>query len=94
MHELRDIHKRGNTIIMVTHNSRLTSYADRIIYMLDGKISTDSKTTTKKPDLTAKVPLSAKRRKVASAKKKVAAKKTVKPKKHTVRKTKKKVKAS
>lgn len=94
MQELSEIHKRGNTIIMVTHNSRLTSYADRIIYMLDGKISTDSKTTTKKPDLTAKVPLSAKRRKVASAKKKVAAKKTVKPKKHTVRKTKKKVKAS
>lgn len=69
MQELSEIHKRGNTIIMVTHNSRLTSYADRIIYMLDGRIDTDSKTEPKKPDLSAKIPLSAKRRKVSPKKK-------------------------
>ncbi len=76
MQELSEIHSRGNTIIMVTHNSRLTSYADRIIYMLDGKIDTDSKVEPKKPDLTAKIPLSAKRRKVTPTKKKVETKKT------------------
>lgn len=43
MEELSDIHKRGNTIIMVTHNPDLTTYASRVITMLDGKIDTDSK---------------------------------------------------
>lgn len=42
MEELSDIHKRGNTIIMVTHNPRLTTYASRVITMLDGKIDTDT----------------------------------------------------
>lgn len=43
MEELSDLHKQGNTIIMVTHNPRLTSYASRVITMLDGKINTDTK---------------------------------------------------
>jgi len=43
MEELSDLHKRGNTIIMVTHNPRLTTYASRVITMLDGKIDTDTK---------------------------------------------------
>ena len=43
MEELADIHRRGNTIIMVTHHPDLTSYASRVITMLDGKIDTDSK---------------------------------------------------
>lgn len=43
MEELADIHKRGNTIIMVTHNPDLTTYASRVITMLDGKIATDTK---------------------------------------------------
>lgn len=42
MEELSDIHKRGNTIIMVTHNPRLTTYASRVITMLDGKVDTDT----------------------------------------------------
>ena len=41
MEELADIHRRGNTIIMVTHNPELTSYASRVITMLDGRIDTD-----------------------------------------------------
>lgn len=51
MEELADLHKRGNTIIMVTHNPRLTTYASRVITMLDGKIDTDTMTLTalKKP---------------------------------------------
>lgn len=44
MEELSDIHKRGNTIIMVTHNPDLTTYASRVIHMLDGKIASDTKT--------------------------------------------------
>jgi putative ABC transport system ATP-binding protein len=42
MEELAQLHKDGNTIIMVTHNANLTTYATRVITMLDGKIDTDS----------------------------------------------------
>ncbi len=42
MNELRGIHRQGNTIVMVTHNPDLTSYASRIIQMRDGKIARDS----------------------------------------------------
>ncbi len=44
MEELKRIHSEGNTIIMVTHNPALTSYATRVINMLDGAIDTDIKT--------------------------------------------------
>lgn len=42
MEELSDLYKRGNTIIMVTHNPKLTTYASRVIHMLDGKIASDT----------------------------------------------------
>ena len=45
MEELSDLHKQGNTIIMVTHNPRLTTYSSRVITMLDGQIDTDTKAT-------------------------------------------------
>lgn len=48
LEELSDIHRRGNTIIMVTHNPDMTTYADRVITMLDGRIDTDTKTTVVK----------------------------------------------
>lgn len=64
MHELKEIHAKGNTIIMVTHNPTLTVYADRIIQMVDGRIDSDS--SIKKTRTTAKKrPLS--RRKKADA---------------------------
>ena len=44
MEELKAIHEEGNTIIMVTHNPSLISYATRVINMLDGHIDTDIKT--------------------------------------------------
>lgn len=44
MEELKKIHEEGNTIIMVTHNPALTTYATRVINMLDGQIDTDIKT--------------------------------------------------
>lgn len=41
MELLSEIHKMGNTVLMVTHNPSLTRYADRIIYMLDGSVVYD-----------------------------------------------------
>jgi putative ABC transport system ATP-binding protein len=64
MEELSDLHKRGNTIIMVTHNPNLTTYASRVITMLDGKIDTDSAVKPPaKPKVAPKRPLGKKRRK-------------------------------
>lgn len=62
MEELSDLHKRGNTIIMVTHNPRLTTYASRVITMLDGKIDTDTGAPKKKADSNTKKPLGKKRK--------------------------------
>ena len=41
MDELTKLHKGGNTILMVTHNPELLSYASRVIYMKDGQIDRD-----------------------------------------------------
>jgi len=57
MRELRDIHRAGNTIIMVTHNPDLTMYADRVIHMIDGRIASDSKFPAPEPETNAKRPL-------------------------------------
>lgn len=39
-----DIHRQGNTILLVTHNPELTRYAQRVIYMHDGMIVGDETT--------------------------------------------------
>lgn len=57
MDELSDIHRRGNTIIMVTHNPDLTTYATRIIHMVDGQIARDTKHPEPVADPSAKRPL-------------------------------------
>lgn len=44
MELLAEIHRRGNTILLVTHNPELTRYASRVIYMRDGLIIGDEKT--------------------------------------------------
>ncbi len=72
MEELSYVHQRGNTIIMVTHNPELTSYADRIIHMLDGRIDKDSKQVEPEPDKTAKRPLGKTAKKKKAKKVKVA----------------------
>lgn len=41
MDELSRIHREGNTILMVTHNPELLSYASRVIHMKDGQIERD-----------------------------------------------------
>ena len=38
---LEDIHKMGNTVIVVTHEEDIAQHAHRIIRLMDGKISTD-----------------------------------------------------
>lgn len=69
MEELSQLHKQGNTIIMVTHNPNLTSYASRVITMLDGTIASDTKTgATKKASPSTKRPLSATPKKVKAKK--------------------------
>jgi putative ABC transport system ATP-binding protein len=44
MELLGELHRTGNTILMVTHNPELTRYADRVLYMLDGAIVEDQAT--------------------------------------------------
>jgi putative ABC transport system ATP-binding protein len=44
MELLADIHRQGNTILLVTHNPELTRYANRVIYMHDGQIIGDEAT--------------------------------------------------
>lgn len=43
MELLSEVHKTGNTILMVTHNPGLTRYASRVIYMRDGQIVHEEK---------------------------------------------------
>jgi len=42
MELLKTLHEKGNTIVIVTHDPRVASYADRILHMMDGRIETDS----------------------------------------------------
>ncbi|RTK94704.1 ABC transporter ATP-binding protein [Candidatus Saccharibacteria bacterium] len=44
MELLSELHRTGNTILMVTHNPELTRYADRVVYMHDGSIVHDQHT--------------------------------------------------
>lgn len=41
MGELVKLNREGTTILMVTHDSRIASSCDRIIYLLDGRISAE-----------------------------------------------------
>ncbi len=41
MELLADVHKAGNTILLVTHNPELTRFATRVIFMHDGAIIGD-----------------------------------------------------
>lgn len=41
MELLSDLHKAGNTILLVTHNPSLTKYASRVVFMHDGSIVAD-----------------------------------------------------
>lgn len=41
---LSELHKAGNTILLVTHNPELTRYASRVVFMHDGTILADEQT--------------------------------------------------
>jgi len=41
MRLLEEIHEKGNTIVLVTHEPDIAQHAERIIRLLDGKISSD-----------------------------------------------------
>lgn len=89
MEELSDLHKRGNTIIMVTHNPDLTTYASRVINMLDGKIASDTKIPIVLEKTIKKIPLDQRSKKESIKKEdKVIDKKATpkKPKKKAKRK--------
>jgi len=38
MELLKDLHRRGSTICMVTHDSRFAGVADRTVHLFDGRI--------------------------------------------------------
>lgn len=70
MEELSELHKMGNTIIMVTHNPNLTSYASRVINMLDGRVASDVKIAVQVDDEdTVQIPLHRKPRSTKKGKK-------------------------
>lgn len=77
MEELSELHKRGNTIIMVTHNPNLTTYASRVIHMLDGKIASDTKDPIPKEDKDEKISLAARRTAPVPKKKRLRKKKGI-----------------
>ena len=37
-----EIHSRGNTVIVVTHEEDIAAYAHRIIRLRDGKVESDT----------------------------------------------------
>jgi len=39
---LKDLNKQGHTVIVVTHDQKVASFANRIVHMLDGRIDTDT----------------------------------------------------
>jgi putative ABC transport system ATP-binding protein len=42
MHLFNDIHKNGNTVIVVTHEEDIAKYAHRVIRLKDGMIESDA----------------------------------------------------
>lgn len=99
MEELAELHKKGNTIIMVTHNPSLTSYASRVIHMLDGKIASDQKIAVKTDSTTETIKLRTTPKKTSTpakdkSPKRTTAKKSPKKPKATTKKSARKDKKS
>ena len=44
-----NLHRQGNTIILVTHEMDIAQHAHRVIFIRDGKIASDEKIVKKKP---------------------------------------------
>jgi ABC-type lipoprotein export system ATPase subunit len=41
MDYLKQLHKEGKTIILVTHDDKLSKYAHRLVTLIDGKVVND-----------------------------------------------------
>ncbi|NND00067.1 MAG: ABC transporter ATP-binding protein [Gammaproteobacteria bacterium] len=48
MEILKELHQEGNTLIMVTHDPKMSEFADRVINMQDGRIVSDKPVKKKK----------------------------------------------
>lgn len=102
MEVLSEVHKSGNTILLVTHNPELTRYANRVVYMQDGAIVHDEVTEIGKVPSRARRLISTRPRKteeddlagVTALMKALPGKETAKKKKTTRRKTTKRSKKS
>jgi len=46
---LAELHTKGSTIVMVTHDEKIAAYAQRIIHFVDGRIETDHQNGKFKP---------------------------------------------
>jgi putative ABC transport system ATP-binding protein len=47
MHLFENLHRQGNTIILVTHEMDIAQHAHRVIFIRDGKIASDEKVVKK-----------------------------------------------
>ena len=45
---LKDLHRRGATICMVTHDTRFANYADRSVHLLDGRVIDEDQRMSKR----------------------------------------------
>ncbi len=43
MQILRDLHKEGRTVILITHDNKIAASAKRVIRIIDGKIVSDTR---------------------------------------------------
>ncbi|MBU0728039.1 ABC transporter ATP-binding protein [Patescibacteria group bacterium] len=68
---LRDLNKKGHTIVLITHDQSIAKSADRIIHMIDGKIDSDKiiKKTKNESAISKSRPLSPKRDEVKKKRK-------------------------
>jgi putative ABC transport system ATP-binding protein len=48
MELLKELHRRGATICMVTHDTRFANYADRTVRLLDGRVVEEDQHTSKR----------------------------------------------
>jgi putative ABC transport system ATP-binding protein len=53
MQLLSDLHQEGKTVLVVTHDARMTQFATRTVELLDGKITADTQPNGSEPDLSS-----------------------------------------